>query len=333
MATSAPDLSAAVLERSKPTLWDYAAVIRPASAIKHLFVIPGIALALILRPDARGFSLDILILAFASVFCGASANYVINEWLDRDFDRHHPDKSGRPCVTKDMSPAAIYAEFAVLGLAALALGGAASALTGMCAAALLLNGIFYNVLPFRAKNAAILDVLCESFNNAVRLVFGWSIVDPHTLPPGSVLFAYWMGGAFLMAVKRLAEYREFAAAGQIADLVRYRASFGSYSDRSLTVSAFAYAQLTTFGLAVFIVKYRIEYLLAAPLICLMFCLYLWAGLRASRGAQRPDDLFKERWVIAVVAAVVIALGILTFVDVPAIAPLVNAHYIALPPQL
>jgi 4-hydroxybenzoate polyprenyltransferase len=67
-------------------------------------------------------------------------------------------------------------------------------------------GIFYNVRPFRTKELAYLDVLSESINNAIRLMIGWFIVTPVYLPPVTIVLGYWMGGAFLMATKRFAEY-------------------------------------------------------------------------------------------------------------------------------
>ena len=36
------------------------------------------------------------------------------------------------------------------------------------------------------------------------------MLDPTTIPPASIILAYWCGGAFLMAAKRYSEYREIA---------------------------------------------------------------------------------------------------------------------------
>ena len=49
------------------------------------------------------------VLGFASAVLIASSNYIINEWLDREFDAFHPDKSKRPAVNVAMSPAPVYA--------------------------------------------------------------------------------------------------------------------------------------------------------------------------------------------------------------------------------
>jgi hypothetical protein len=62
-------------------------------ASKHIFIVPGILLAYLLR----GVRADSLVrsvgLGFAAVLFVASANYVINEW----FDRFHPTKVARIC--------------------------------------------------------------------------------------------------------------------------------------------------------------------------------------------------------------------------------------------
>src|SRR3546814_15555338 len=80
-----------------------------------------------------------------------------------------------------------------------------------------------------------LDVISESINNPIRLTLGWTMVDPTTLPPSSLLLAYWTGGAFLMGAKRLSEYRDISTEAGMQMLHRYRRSFSAYTAESLTV--------------------------------------------------------------------------------------------------
>ncbi|MDA8019945.1 MAG: UbiA prenyltransferase family protein [Thermoanaerobaculia bacterium] len=311
------------------TVRDYVAMARPDHWTKHVFIVPGIALAHLLH-DQPLIALAVPIaLGFLSACAIASANYLINEWLDAGYDRFHPTKSQRPAVAKDVRGPVVLTAYA--GLAAIGLGFAAavSTLYLYTSVAFLASGLVYNVRPIRSKDRPYLDVLSESVNNPIRLVLGWAMVSPDTLPPSSLLLAFWMGGAFLMATKRFAEYRTVAAEGRLEDLALYRRSFRRYTETSLLLSAFLYSQMAAFFLAVFLIKYRIEYLLSLPLFALLFTCYLRVGLRHDSTAQAPEKLFRETTLMVVVAVLVAALAILTVVDLPILDRLADPHFIQL----
>lgn len=315
--------------RPPATLRDYAAMARPDHWTKHVFIVPGIALAHLLHGGALLALTLPIALGFLSACAIASANYVINEWLDASFDRFHPTKSQRPAVAKDVRASWVYAVYA--GLAAIGLGLAAlvSTLFLVTSAAFLFSGLVYNVRPLRTKDRPFLDVLSESLNNPIRLVLGWAMVSPDTLPPSSLLLAFWMGGAFLMATKRLAEYRTVAANDRLEDLGLYRRSFRRYTETSLLLSAFLYSQMAAFFLAVFLIKYRIEYLLSLPLFAVLFTVYLRVGLRHDSTAQAPERLFRERLLMVIVLLLAVVLAVLTMVDLPILDRLADPHFIRL----
>lgn len=308
---------------------DYVALARPDHWIKHIFILPGIALAALLQPVAITTAWFAILLGLAAAMAAASANYVINEWLDAPFDAHHYEKAKRPAVAKRLSRAIVYLEYAGLALFALGVGGAASPTVAIVIAAFLVSGVIYNVPPLRTKERAYLDVLTEAVNNPIRLTLGWAMVDPTSLPPSSLLFTFWMGGAFLMAVKRMAEYRGAETEGRLASLSLYRSSFRTYTANGLLLTSFFYAQLAAFFLAVFTVKYRIEYLLALPLVGLLFAVYLRLGLQPDSSAQAPEKLFRERNLVAIVWALVAALVVLTWVEIPALHQLSEPYYLKL----
>ncbi len=199
------------------------ALARPDHWFKNIFMLPGAALAMVLANQV-GFGTELLYLAvgIVSTCLIASANYTINEYLDAEFDRHHPVKRHRPSAAGLITARFAYTQWAFLSVAGLAIAWFLSLQFFLCALALLVMGLAYNVKPFRTKDRPYLDVISESINNPLRFMLGWAAIVGDVLPPSSILLAYWMGGAYLMAIKRYAEYR-FIGDPERAGL--YRQSF------------------------------------------------------------------------------------------------------------
>jgi 4-hydroxybenzoate polyprenyltransferase len=304
-------------------LQDYISIARPDHWFKNIFMLPGTALALVIGGNHINsswiWSLCIGIIATCII---ASANYTINEWLDAEFDRHHPKKMHRPSVTGRINARIVYLQWLVLSTLGLWLSSIISIHFVITAIVFLLMGLAYNVNPIRTKERQYLDVLSESINNPLRFMLGWFVVLDSILPPSSILLAYWMGGAFLMTVKRYAEYR-YIGDPNLAG--RYRRSFKYYTEDTLLLSSFFYALTSAFFLGVFLLKYRIEFLLSMPFFALLFVWYLKIGLKSDSVTQRPERLFSEKRFIAYVAILTIQVTFLYFIDIPWLRILVEYH--------
>ncbi|MBQ8591931.1 MAG: UbiA prenyltransferase family protein [Lachnospiraceae bacterium] len=293
---------------------DYIKIARLDHWIKNVFIVPGIVAAILLVPAAREeISILKIVLGFFATCLIASANYVINEWLDAEFDQYHPTKKNRPVVGGNVKLKFVLLEYALFALAGIVCSVFINGLFLAMEVGLLVMGIIYNVKPLRTKDIIYLDVITESVNNMIRLLLGWFIITNHVLPPVSILFGYWMAGAFLMGTKRLAEYRMIAnpeVAGQ------YRRSFQYYSEKTLFGSSFFYALCATFFIGVFLIKYRTEYLLAMPVMFVLFAYYIMMAFNEDSAAQKPEKLYKEKKLIAIIVVFVILLAVLSVIDIP-----------------
>jgi decaprenyl-phosphate phosphoribosyltransferase len=309
-------------------LKEYVAIARPDNWVKNLFMVPGMLFALSIFHTPFTSSLVFkIVIGIISICLVASANYVINEYLDAGFDKYHPLKNKRSSVVSIVNPTIVYIEYAVLGIVGLSLAFLVSLKFLSIAAFLLFMGCIYNVKPFRSKDRVFLDVLSESINNPIRFAAGWFIFSPalgvpnskwdldwiNTFPPVSIIIAYWMGGAFLMATKRFAEFR-LIDNPHIAGL--YRKSFKVYSENSLLVSMFFYAITCAFFMGIFLVKDRIELLVSFPFFALLFSWYLKIGLLDDSPVQGSEKLYTRKWFMLYLVLFTILLCMLMFVDIP-----------------
>jgi decaprenyl-phosphate phosphoribosyltransferase len=143
----------------------YLNIARPDHWFKNVFMLPGAALALVIFPGRYEHLLFQLLLGLMSTCLVASANYVINEYLDAEFDRFHPTKKYRPSVAGLIKPVYAIIEYFFLVTLGLGIAWAIGQWFLFFSILLLIMGILYNVSPIRLKDRVFIDVLSESFNN------------------------------------------------------------------------------------------------------------------------------------------------------------------------
>lgn len=288
-------------------------LLRLDHSVKQIFVIPGIVIAASLT-DAK-FSYGLMwrvLLGFLAVTVIASSNYVLNELLDAPYDRLHPTKRFRPAACRSVNVPLAYVQWLVLGIVGLLLAYPVSKGMMFSVLALWAMGCFYNIPPIRTKDIAYMDVLSESLNNPIRFCVGWYIVTATVIPPVSMLVAYWMLGAYFMALKRFSEYRQIGCESAKA----YRRSFEFYTEKSLLNSVLFYAATAMLFFGAFIMRYRMEMVFAFPLIALLMAVYFDLAFEPDSAVQNPEKLFREPRLLVLLASCCVMLVVLSFINLP-----------------
>jgi 4-hydroxybenzoate polyprenyltransferase len=294
-------------------LGPYLSVARPDHWFKNIFALPGYLAAVLFTPASVMSRLGALAYGLVAMCLIASANYVVNEWVDRETDAHHPDKRTRPSVQGMLVGRLVAMEYLALMGVGLLLSWLVSPRFLVISLLFLLQGIVYNVRPIRTKDRPYLDVFSESVNNPLRFLWGWFIVTAEPLPSPTLTLGYWLAGAFLMALKRYAEYRSIANA-QTARL--YRRSFAYYSEQRLLILALFCAIFSSFLLGVFMAEYRIELTLSFPIFSMMFAEYLRLSMQPNSAVQAPEQLYRQKRLVALVIVAVVVIILLVKVDLP-----------------
>ena len=138
---------------------DYVRIARPDHWIKNIFVLPGIALAIGIVRGGHVSAADgvATVVGLVSVCLTASANYVINEFLDAVTDRFHPLKRSRPGARGVLQGRFVAVMYAVLVRMLATARGADQLVIRIVERFAADHGPLYNVPPVRSKDRAYFD--------------------------------------------------------------------------------------------------------------------------------------------------------------------------------
>jgi decaprenyl-phosphate phosphoribosyltransferase len=302
------------LKVSSPSIRGHLEIARIDHWIKNVFVLPGIVVALSVDPAQLTHGLWLrIIVGLLSTCLIASSNYVLNEIIDAPADIYHPTKFTRAVPSGRVSIRWAYAQWFALMIVGLGLGLIISITFAVTMFILWIMGCIYNIPPVRSKDLPYLDVLSEAVNNPLRMLAGWFIVDTAAIPPASLLVSYWMVGCYFMAIKRYSELRSILNRPQA---VAYRKSFAFYTEERLLVSVVFYGSAAMLFFGAFIMRYRLELILAFPLVALVMAVYLSLAFKENGAAHSPEKLTREPILVASVIACGLLMGVLLWLNIP-----------------
>jgi len=303
-----------VVATGKPSISGHVQIARIDHWFKNVFILPGIAAALAIDSSNVKEGLPLrFVIGILSICLVASSNYTINEVLDAPFDRLHPVKCRRPTPAGLVNIPLAYVQWIVLMLIGVGLGTLISPAFAITAFILWVMGCIYNIPPVRSKDLPYVDVLSEAVNNPLRMLAGWYLTGTNSVPPASLLLCYWMIGCYFMAMKRYAEYRDI---GDPARAAGYRRSFAFYTEDRLMVSIMFYGTSAMLFLGAFIMRYKLELILAFPFVALVMAIYLSLAFKKNSAVQRPEGLYKEPQLMVAVCVAMGLMGALLMSNIP-----------------
>jgi decaprenyl-phosphate phosphoribosyltransferase len=263
---------------------------RPRQWSKNLLVLAAPAAAgLIDRPRVLAEVAG----AFIAFCLLSSATYLVNDVRDREQDRLHPDKRGRPVAVGELSVRAAMRWAAALGLLGLALASAIAPELGAVGALYLAVTASYSLWW---RHVAVLDILAIAAGFVLRALAGGAATDIYLSRWFVIVTACC--AVFLVAGKRYAELGD-GVAGLPARATLQRYSPGHLRLTLLlaaTAAGVAYASWA-FTRPAHVVWYALS---LAP-----FTLWLgrYATLLGDGGGEAPEHLIlRDRLLLALGAA-------------------------------
>ena len=226
------------------------------------------------------------------IFCAASStNYVLNDWIDRDFDSKHSQKMHRPFAAKKMGSKSLFLLLSILFLIQVLLSFLIPLQLLSWVFAYLVIAIAYST---HFKQVAVVEMFLVAIGFILRALAGAAAVNVEA--SSWFLIVIGFGALFLVANKRLAEISNQDATLTREVITQYSKSFlrivvGSSMTICLTgytLWAFQYSSGTTISK------------LSIMVFALALIRYLWLSDRTN--AEKPE-------VILFTDKVVVGLGI------------------------
>jgi 4-hydroxybenzoate polyprenyltransferase len=228
-------------------------------------------------------------LAFVAFSMLSAAEYLVNDLRDIEADRLHPRKRLRPLASGSLRPSVAIVSAIVLGIGALALGGALSRPFGLI---LLAYGALTLAYSFWLKHLVIVDVLTIAIGFVLRAAGGAVVIN---VPISPWLYLCTIFGALFLAITK--RRHELILLGDESGA--HRAALDDYSELLLD-------QMTAVVTASTIVAYSLYTVTAenlpanhAMLATLPFVLYgvfryLFLAYSRDEGGSPEDALLRDR---------------------------------------
>ncbi len=232
----------------------------------------------------------------------SSATYILNDIVDKEHDRYHPEKRTRPIASGQITIVS------ALSLSALLL-------VGGCLLALTISSYFFFCIicyvalsvcySLKLKQLVLVDIFCISAGFLLRLQAGGAAFNV-TISEWLFLSVFLLS-LFLSAGKRVAERKQLGN-----DALIHRKALASYPDGYLEGSMLMTggAVLVTYALYV-INRHSPVLLVSVPLCCFGLLRYSFR-VQSGKGGDPTDSLLKDLPLLMVGMVWAVMIGWVTY---------------------
>ena len=283
----------------------YLKLARPRQWVKNGFVLPGLIFGHALgEPDKLAAALTATV-----AFClMSSAVYSMNDCLDRERDREHPDKRNRPIASGAVSVRAATLFGLLLAAGALALGACASPMVAAILVGYALINLGYSM---GLKRIPVVDVFIIAAGFMLRLLAGTLGIGIE--PSRWLLFCGFLVTLFLGFAKRRAELIRLGE-----DAGQHRPVLDAYTESFLDAAVLACAtgMVIAYGLytvsAQTMAQHGTDLTLTLPFVLFGTFRYLFLLRHRGGGGDPSNELLDDPWLLGSaagwIATVVLLIG-------------------------
>ncbi|NLT19750.1 MAG: decaprenyl-phosphate phosphoribosyltransferase [Syntrophomonadaceae bacterium] len=280
-------------------IWLFIKQLRPKQWTKNLLVFAALIFTI---PNV---SLDMFYLALVGfvLFSLVSGGvYILNDWVDLEQDRLHPDKKNRPMASGELPPVLALTGGAIILPLSLIISFYINFNFGLILSLYFILNIAYS---FYLKNLVIIDVMVIASGFVLRAAGGAFVIEVPITPWFIICTALL---ALFLAISKRRQELVVSSIGE----GEHRTVLGSYSVNLLDEmnSIVTTATIISYALFTFTSGHTINLMWTIPLVIYGIFRYLYLIHVENQGEQPDEILLRDKPILITVALYTLAVVVI-----------------------
>lgn len=280
-------------------IWLFIKQLRPKQWTKNLLVFAALIFTI---PNV---SLDMFYLAlvgFVLFSLVSGVVYILNDWVDLEQDRLHPDKKNRPMASGELPPVLALTGGAIILPLSLIISFYINFNFGLILSLYFILNIAYS---FYLKNLVIIDVMVIASGFVLRAAGGAFVIEVPITPWFIICTALL---ALFLAISKRRQELVVSSIGE----GEHRTVLGSYSINLLDEmnSIVTTATIISYALFTFTSGHTINLMWTIPLVIYGIFRYLYLIHVENQGEQPDEILLRDKPILITVALYTLAVVVI-----------------------